>query len=199
MLMNYSRPQHNAPDPNFPKDYYVWYSLVVDAWRTRGSDWIGLSFDPRTFRRLNKWTTAGRRNQRWEPLEERAAISLVKDAITWVETIAPLLTPLLRKIHASRTETLDFSRSKFRTDTTALMKDLEQTEGYLALREYLGFPSIPTVLLIHKAMRLTQGAALTLILFLCGTRVSEAANLSPNCLTQATHSDGFEYAYIQGG
>ena len=38
----------------------------------------------------------------------------------------------------------------------------------------------------------------TLILFLCGTRVSEAANLSPNCLTQATHSDGFEYAYIQG-
>lgn len=175
-----------------------WCHLFVEAWLTRGPNWGGLSFDPRTYRRLNKWTKVGQRNGHWKPLEEQAAISLIKDAITWMNTVAPLLPPLLQKIYASRADTQNLSRKLFRMETDKFMRNLESTEEFKDLRRLLGNPDIPSGFLIHKAIRLTQGAALVQILFLCGTRVSEAAHLTPHCLTKTTHSDGFEYSYIQG-
>lgn len=193
--------QAAAQRPGFQltnKTMTSWHHLFVEAWLTRGPNWGGLSFDPRTYRRLNKWTKVGKRNRRWKPLEEQAAISLIKDAITWMETVAPLLPPLLRKIYASRAETQHLSRKRFRMETYKFMQNLENSEEFKKLRSLLGNPDIPSAFLIHKAIRLTQGATLAQILFLCGTRVSEAASLTPNCLTSATHSDGFDYSYIQG-
>lgn len=180
------------------KTVTAWYRLFVEAWLTRGSTWRGLAFNPTDFRTLDAWTRRGRQNDRWRPLDDSIALPLLRDAMDWLESIANLIPPMIETIWQSRSETSDLSRKKFRRATTVTMRELANSDSYLKLVKALGKPNTPPSLLIHEAVRHTQGAAIVLILFLCGCRISEATNLSSECLSTSVHNDGFEYIYIEG-
>ncbi|WP_156414138.1 tyrosine-type recombinase/integrase [Bordetella sp. N] len=175
-----------------------WRRLLEEAWLTRTKSWPGLSFNPATHVTLRHWSRAGRKQLRWQPLDQRLAIELLKDAMKWTEVAPPILGPIIRRIWQTRTESSKLSKAQFSILNAPLMQDLAHTPEFSSLRELMNEKDATPTFLVQEALRLTQAATLIQILFLCGTRISEAASLPLGSLMTTTHSDGFEYTYITG-
>lgn len=133
----------------------------------------------------------------WRALDEPVALPLIGDAIRWLRTHADyLLTVIDRRWQSD----LQVGRTKDQRKKARgkLYVEIENEAGLLRLREDISTQTKPAHWVVRKALAMTEGACVVLMLFLIGMRIRELARLDSGCLVIEQDSIGNEMARLQG-
>jgi integrase len=137
------------------------------------------------------------RKSSWRPLDEPIALSLIGDAIRWLNNHRTYLLSVLQR-------SWDFDRVVGRTVNK---RKKARSEFYKQISSENGFKSICSDLLDHKktpyrmlihALTITEGACVVLILFLVGMRIRELTRLDAGCVKTDVDSYGQLTARLHG-
>ncbi|WP_156444511.1 hypothetical protein [Burkholderia sp. MSMB1826] len=180
------------------KTVQSWCALFTDMWLVRDRCRTGLRFDPMMHDSFGKWRNVGAPLSKWAPLREQFSVPLIKDAIEWTDHIGPTLVPILEKIWDMHHKTEFKSKADLKKISDRYLASIAETADFHELANATRMRDRPTFEVVRETLRLTLGAIVVQVLFLCGLRVSELVTLKCGCLTEHTHSDGYRYMYIEG-
>lgn len=138
-----------------------------------------------------------RRNVRWRPVDIEVAVMLLKRALDWCE--------LWEEINALRNEMevrypkwvgepIWRRRRKFWNLFREMVRDGKFARTSAALSSGSDLRSDGFM----EAVRNATAAALLIVLFFTGMRISEALSLKSDCINQRVHSDGENHYYVRG-
>lgn len=172
-------------------------SVLQEMWELRKSYTSGLKVNPSLISLTVQHR--GARNSSWKALDEDAALKLIGDAISWIETYGGYLLTLGERIWADNAivgRTIE-QRKKFKTKLYADLA-LEPEFQRLAADLFVGTKKRRTSDILLRATQATDGACAVLILFLIGIRIREFARLDTGCLRSERLSSGELVSRIYG-
>ncbi|MFM0738072.1 hypothetical protein PQQ51_12585 [Paraburkholderia xenovorans] len=131
-----------------------------------------------------------RRLSGWRALDESIALPLLGDAIKWLDSHQEYLLSVIKRRSVYQHSLIKLSRSCRARMMAQFYKDISKEEGCRALRRDLRSEKASTYCLFRNAMAMTDGACITIILFLEGMRASELIRLDFDCLRPRRKVDG---------
>lgn len=160
----------------------AWIRIFQRMWDLRWLYRGAIRIDIRGLKDDIKRSVAQRRNVPWKAFDEAIALSIIRDALHWIEIHGPFLVDATCRSwnHFDRHKGLTKRQMKRRRST--FYKSLESEAGLLRLREELEEPTLTTHKVLSKAVTALEGAAVSLLLMLVGFRISELAALNNDCL-----------------
>ena len=172
-------------------------ALLEEMWILRKTYPSGLGVNPLLLLPARPRHTD--RQSTWKSLDEVAALALIGDAIRWIDAHADYLLDV-----SSRIWSIDR-----RVATTVDIRKKAKTELYRQLAEELNFQKIAkevsvegkkntAFLCLRRALTLTEGACVLLILFVVGLRIRELSRLNSGCLRVEHIASGEVLARIHG-
>lgn len=172
--------------------------LLADMWDLR-SEYVGaLRIDVRSLEDEIARVCEVRPPRPWEPIDEAAALPLVFDAVQWIEQYGDYFVNLAATIHTRQKKELvglDFNKRKKRL--AAMYREVCGTETFGEIANKLGAARRDAWTLC-RAFSATQGAALIVLLFVVGFRVSEAVRLDEGCIELREDEYGQMISYLRG-
>lgn len=133
---------------------------------------------------------APRRLSGWRALDESIALPLIGDAIKWLDSHQEYLLSVIKRKAVYQHGLIGLSESCRARMMARFYNDIDKEAGCRALRTDLCSENASTYLLIRNAMAMTDGACITIILFLEGIRASELIRLDSDCLRPGQTVDG---------
>jgi len=157
---------------------------------------VGFPFDPETFCNFREILGTALHSQ-YEPLPEPIAISLLSDAIAWIQGPAIKFIEAVEKCEEKKLELGGDALSS--ENDFRLIRKFINNEERLELASYLGVEaSITTGHLLLLGRKETIAACLFIIFYMTGLRVGSVVELPGNCIRYYEHADGSQYPYLQG-
>lgn len=169
-----------------------------DIWQVRHCCQSGLRVDPDEVRELRAILHRAKGKGIWTPIPIEEAKSLLHDAIQWMRNAAPLTAKLYLDAKLCCGSSVGRHRSSFRKSMRHAYAEVARAEEYSQLAAWVKEESGDVVTTLRTAAKLTDGAAIVLILLLTGIRISELRSLRAQCVTFETHDTGRKYSYING-
>lgn len=192
-----SRPAHR-PCLNW-KSVRAHVCLMERMWDLRSEYGGGLKVDPYRIELLYIHQRGARPSTRWTDIPIKVAVPLLKDAMLWLQRDTPLVISVIQDHHSIRGNLVGLSKKEMRKRATLAYAEISARSDELRiLRTRLGDFGGDTRALIRKAVHLSLGAAIILILMFTGIRGSELLSLQLACCSRRLASDGGEYYYITG-
>lgn len=173
------------------------FAIFRHMWRLRAKYVAGLRFDPEVYR-LPLALLPRRQNDRWRPLPDDQALPLIKDALWWLEHIAPHVLSASDHMWSMARRLIGKEPMAYRKIRDAHFLSAESTEDLRIIREAMEDYEQRTSEIIRMAIQLTAGACVTVLLFLVGLRSGELSALNTGSLKRIKHSDGEQYEYLSG-
>lgn len=172
--------------------------LLADMWDLR-SEYVGaLRVDVRSLEAEIARVCEVRPTHSWKAIDESAALPLIFDAIQWIERYGDYFVDLAAQIHTRQKKELvglDFNNRKKRL--AAMYREACGTETFGEIAAKLGCARRDAWTLC-RAFSATQGAALIVLLFVVGFRVSEAVRLDQGCIEFREDEYGQTISYLRG-
>lgn len=173
------------------KTINAWIRLFRTMWDLRTMYRGAIKVDIATIEDEIHRTVSQSRHTPWKGFSETTAISIVKDAIYWLDTYGDFL--------ASTTQSSwhDFDKHVGLTHRQrALMRHnfysrLEADPAISQLRLDLAAPNLATHKILSKAVTTIEGAIISLLLILVGLRISELASLNCDCISEQRVNDEY--------
>lgn len=137
------------------------------------------------------------RKSSWRPLDEPAALSLIGDAIRWINKHRSYLLSVLQRswdLDGVVGRTVN-KRKKARSE---FYKQISSESGFKSICSDLSdYNKSPYRILLH-ALTITEGACVVLILFLVGMRIRELTRLDAGCIKTEIDSYGQLTSRVHG-
>ncbi|WP_027804474.1 site-specific integrase [Paraburkholderia caledonica] len=170
---------------------------LQEMWELRDQYSSGLRVNPASLE-IEALQRRRRPTSSWKALDEPAALSLIGDAISWVESHGEyLLAVRHRRWRLEQCAVAICKRAKHRRILN-FYKEVAQEAEYEQLSEQIAKKDSRTYLTLQKAMSMTDGACYVILLFLEGMRVSELIRLDSGCLKAYSGEDGNEIVKLHG-
>lgn len=174
-----------------------WIRLFNRMWVLRSTYRGAIRFEADAIKDEIRGAIVQRHNIPWKSFKEEDAISIVRDALGWLDKYGAFL------VSSSNQSWDDFDRligltKRQRTNyRKKFYEKLEVDPVFTELRVDLNEPTLATHKVLSKAVTSMEGAIAALLLILVGFRISELAALNSDCLVQKT-VDGESLHYLQG-
>lgn len=192
------RARNNGRAPLAERTLMTWLSRFEDLWAYRGDYEDALAFDPGSVRDEVLALVPTRHDRPWSALTEEVAYKLIQCALRWVVEVGPQVIVLLQERARLQCEWSGKHKGLRDAAVAKAYDEIEASDRYRILRDELADPSIRRGDLISKAVAMTEGACIVMLLFLVGMRISELLALQKDCLLH-DDPDGFgEITYIKG-
>lgn len=178
----------------------VWNAarLFMRMWDLRALYAGSLRFNPHAFEIEIRQIAARGAVGRWQPLAEDQALRLVRGAIEWIAEFggyaAELIHERCRLSPSPRLLTKHGAEKRRMMFNAAVELDPRLAKA----RAILEMPEAHTSMVVHRLIRLTEGACVAVILFLTGIRSSELARLDVDCLREEPRPDGGNDQFLVG-
>lgn len=183
--------------PVSAKTIDFWVRLFKRMWDLRLLYQGAIRFDIDAFKDDIKGAIVQRHNAPWKAFKEQDAISIVRDALYWLERYGAFLISASERSWDDFERLVGVSKRQRASCRSKFYAELEQEPIIGQLRSDLGEPQIPTHKVLSKAVSSMEGAIAALLLILIGFRISELAALNYDCLI-VKHVDGEDLHYLQG-
>lgn len=128
---------------------------------------------------------------------EESAIPLLADAFEWIETYGTFLVRMAEKLWSDRTKMVGLTAY---AKTKALRKcfvDISGDEVYPTLAKKLDMTESKVANVVARALTMTEGAVIIIILLMVGMRAQELIRLDIGCV-RIDGDNGDEFSYIDG-
>jgi integrase len=168
-----------------------------EIWQVRLAYISPMRTDPDTIRELQNLVNEGSELVRWSPIPIALAIPLIQDALTWIKTGGPITNRLLEVVKRQVGSTVGKNRKEVYRLTARAYEAISASDDYVELTKLLR-TSEDVVTVLRSAVKLTDGAAISLILLITGVRISELRSLLCGCVSEKVHDNGNRYLYING-
>ncbi|MFM0188078.1 site-specific integrase [Paraburkholderia nemoris] len=171
--------------------------LLSLMWELRDEYIAPLKFDPSTYLQCAFGPRRPQRKQGWLPLEEKVAVSMLSEAVAWIETIGSAVTTLCSRVSGNSPKicaTPGVRRGHWRRLFSQLAAS---SEGQLIVAT-LPMNGVPFKRILAAAVRQTIGATLIICLLLTGMRISEVLSLQENCVRKKMLPSGRTYTFVAG-
>ncbi|TFI05129.1 MULTISPECIES: site-specific integrase [unclassified Herbaspirillum] len=174
--------------------------IFEKLWELRSLYPASLQINPFTISELRSLQRFSVKAKRWIPVPQEIAVSLLRDAIDWIENDAPHTINLIKDHDCLRGNLRGLTKAEMRTRSNAAYNAIQKNPEFSSLHRRLSNKSeiIDSQELLRRAVRISLGAAAILILFFSGVRCSELLSLELDCCTERRHSDGELYWYMEG-
>lgn len=172
--------------------------LMADMWDLR-SEYVGaLRIDVRLFEDEIARVCEVRPPRPWNAIDDASALPLIFDAVNWIEQYGDYFVDLAENIYSRQKKelvALDFNKRK--KCLAAIYGEVCRTETFDEVANKLG-TSRRDAWTLCRAFSATQGAALIVMLFVVGFRVSEAVRLDSDCVELREDEYGQTISYLRG-
>lgn len=157
-----------------------WRATFQTMWDLRHLYVAALTFNPAVLALQAEAAQPTRARQPWKALGEATAIPLIRDAAKWLDSYSDFVVDCVDSTwHVGRKVGMsDYQRSQLRKQHFA---KLDEHPMMQALREAIGTKE-HAFNVLTSAITITEGACMTLMLFLVGFRASEMTALSCKCI-----------------
>lgn len=178
----------------------AWLRMFSDMWTLRGRYPAPLRFNPELLDWYKSRIAAGRPGRRWRPIETNIALPLIRDAITWVDEVAPLILAATDDVgvRIRRQNFVGVSKSSRTKAIAQCYRETRELAAYRELCKRMGLDPDDVRASLAAATNLTTGAVLSIVILLTGMRLGEILGLRKGCVSWHVHSDGHQYSYING-
>jgi integrase len=174
-------------------------TLFEKLWEFRFQYPHALQIDPAKIDIFHKVLRKGAIAKQWNSVPIEITLPLVKDAIHWLENDAETTLRLIELINASRGSLVGLTKlQRYKKCNYALETVINSHPEFKQYQEKLLLTDKRSKDILRISMKLSIGAAIVIILFLTGIRVSELLSFKVGCCIERTHTDGQKYWYIQG-
>ncbi|MFC4522148.1 tyrosine-type recombinase/integrase [Cupriavidus pinatubonensis] len=134
----------------------------------------------------------------FKAIPEEVALPLIKDAIEWLTRFGPLMTQVVGELWQVRIANVTLPQKARQPRIQALYK-VAQWESLLSdLESALQMKTARPNNILCRAMTVTLGAAVVVLLFMVGMRVRELVRLDVDCLQVERKQAGVPVAYLSG-
>lgn len=172
--------------------------LIYKLWVLRDSYQYPLKDNPRHDAIFRTITTCFEPNGSYKALPDDHVVILIKASIDWLSDSVPRFRGLIERMWKLH-QCVNGMKVSAKDDTiSTFYAGIEQSPEYISLSSILDIGHLRPSDGIREGVLMTIGAALTLILYLTGMRISEVISLKQSCLEYRMHEDGFKYCYIVG-
>lgn len=173
-------------------------NMFEDLWEYRGSYVGALKVNVRAFDAEFKRVCHGKASTPWKPVDEEAALPLIFDSIEWIERYGPFFVSIASEIYDARKKMVGISSGAQAKQLRDLYQRVLARDPFPEIANKLGIQRLDTHALA-RAFSVTQGAALNVLLFLVGLRVSEVVRLDVDCMDDGREDEyGQVIPYIKG-
>jgi len=184
----------NAPPSRVWIEGYM--SLFDDMWAHRHAYVGPIRFNPRESEDEVWVECRVREGKPWRAIEELAALALLVDSLQWIRTHGEFFVDASRRIFEVQSKWVGLSRYQQKRLSTALFASICADPRFEEISAKCG--ASKTGAGLAHAFTCTTGAAINVLLFTIGQRVSELMRLDTGCLLRETTANGVPISYIKG-
>jgi integrase len=170
--------------------------LIQQMWELRTEYSAPLRFNPSTLFLITEPRT--RETTPWKPLDEHIALPLIQDALKWVDTYGNYLVSRLSEIWSITKNSVGLSKISHTRRNAQLCSKLDDDDLFFEIRQKLGILDAIPIKALEAAARVTEGACITIILFLVGIRVRELTSLNAGCALESIDENGNPIYHLKG-
>jgi integrase len=134
----------------------------------------------------------------FKAIPEEVALPLLNDAIEWLTRVGPLMTRMTEELWHVRVTIATLPKKAQQARIRAFYKEAQRDLVLSDLANALRLKSSRPNNILCRAMTVTQGAAVIVLLFMVGMRVRELVRLDVDCLHVETNGAGTPVAYLNG-
>lgn len=174
-----------------------WIDVFQRMWDLRTLHRGSIRVDIRSLQDEIKSSIVQRRYKAWKAFDEGVAISIISDALHWIEVHGPFLTDATRRSWMNFDRHIALTKRRRSVWRVAFYAELELEPAMANLRVALNEPDLKTHKVLSKAVSALEGACVALLLLLVGLRVSELASLNADCVENKL-VQGKELPFING-
>jgi len=133
----------------------------------------------------------------WPALDDDIALALVGDGLAWLEEFGGFVAGVVKAAYEESKKASGISIGERKKRSKRFYDEVGRSSTFERLCNVLEtHGSVHATL--GKALSVTEGACVFLLLILLGFRVSELVALNVNCLATERSDDGFALAYVTG-
>ncbi|MGY6258214.1 tyrosine-type recombinase/integrase [Paraburkholderia caledonica] len=136
--------------------------------------------------------------QPFKAIPEEVVLPLLNDAIEWLARMGPFMTQVAEGLWHVRSAVEALPQKTQKSRIQAFYVEQQKHTTFDELTQALGQKDSLTHSVLCRAMTVTQGAAVIVLLFMVGMRVRELVRLDVDCLRMEKNRDGTLVAYLNG-
>lgn len=170
--------------------------LLRSLWSLRAEYYASFSIDIENID-IDPILAMTRKNVRWKPVDIEIAVMLLKRALDWCE-LWEEINALRREMESRHPKWVGEPIWRRRRQFWHLFREMVHDGKFSRVSAALSDGSDLGPAGYMAAVRNATGAALLIVLFFTGMRISEALSLKSNCINQRIHSDGENHYYVRG-
>lgn len=174
-----------------------WIRLLNRMWVLRSTYRGAIRFEVDGIKDEIRGAIVQRHSNPWKSFKENDAMSIVRDAIGWLDKYGAFLVSSTNHSWDDFDRLVGLTKRQRANHRRKFYERLEIDPVFTELRVDLNEPALPTHKVLSKAVTSMEGAIAALLLILVGFRISELAALNSDCLVQKT-VDGESLHYLQG-
>lgn len=172
--------------------------ILRKMWWHRSEHVGSLRFDPEIIELEIQSVVPGRDLIPYSPVDEAAAIALIKDAIDWVRTHGAYLTACSKKIWDEQSKEVGSTKSEKERRLKKIYSQFRDHDEFQKIQAELGMEGSHVHAVLTHAVSVTQGAAIIVLLFMVGLRVKELTRLDDDCVQWRRPETGEAISYLSG-
>lgn len=175
-------------------DTYI--NVFEDLWNFRHGYPAALRVDVRRFEEEIWRSCPVREGERWRATNEEFALFLIADATEWLQLYGEFFVKTAERIFLAHSKWVGCSEYQRKRLSTQLFADICEEPLYAEIAAKLG--TAKNSYGIAQAFTATAGAAINVLLFVVGFRVSEMLRLDEGCVFHQQYEDGQSVPLIRG-
>ncbi|WP_020167412.1 MULTISPECIES: site-specific integrase [Methylotenera] len=174
-------------------------TLFEKLWEFRFQYPSPLQVDPSKIETFFRILKKGSNLRIWNSVPIEVTLPLVKDAMQWIENDAEDTLNIIALNNANRGNLVGLTKDEmYKKCNKALEIIFYSHSEFKQLQQILSLDDETPKDVLRQSIKLSVGAAIVIILFFTGVRVSELLSFKMGCCIERTHVDGQKYWYIQG-
>lgn len=191
-----SRESRHSIGPPSRRYIQSYIDLFEDLWTFRKSYLGAIRINVQEFED-EIWAECQARDARpWRAIDEDSALALVFDSLEWIRDYGPFVVETVQRIYTEQGKWVGLSTHQKKKRSTDLFASISASPLYEEMSRKCGAAKSGAG--IARVFTCTVGAAMNVLLFTVGQRVSELLRLDKGCVQHKTSPDGVVISYIYG-
>lgn len=198
-LLDFLKTRRERHGRGAPSDatWHAYILLYRRMWELRGKYSLPLSVNPGLIE-ADAELLRGRAARPFKAIPEEVALPLIKDAIEWIQRMGPFMARAAEEMWQEKWLAAALPPRARKRHIRAAYERLCSTPEAGELAHALCIPGPVPYRQLCRAMTITLGAAVTVLLFMVGLRVGELVRLDVDCLEEQESPMGLPIIYIKG-